>query len=123
MLSQVGDPTIIVNNAGVVQGKTILELNSQDVLQYVITKLQVALSSTIITRTFGVNTMAHFWLLKAFLPGLLKAGTGHIVTPRLYLSSTLVRLTHLQITMSSVMAFAGAARMSEFPGRLDLFAS
>lgn len=34
---------------------------------------------TVFTRTFGVNTMSHFHILKAFLPSLLKRKTGHVV--------------------------------------------
>lgn len=26
-----------------------------------------------------VNTLAHFWTLKAYLPGMIKAKTGHVV--------------------------------------------
>lgn len=33
----------------------------------------------IVLRTFGVNTLAHFWTLKAFLPGMIEQKTGHIV--------------------------------------------
>jgi hypothetical protein len=32
------------------------------------------------TRTFGVNTISHFWILQAFLPGLIAAGKGHVVS-------------------------------------------
>lgn len=30
-------------------------------------------------RTFSVNTLASFWTLKAFLPGMIKEKKGHIV--------------------------------------------
>ncbi|KAL0949263.1 hypothetical protein HGRIS_009341 [Hohenbuehelia grisea] len=76
---EIGDPTVIINNAGVVQGKPITELIPQDIEQ-----------------TFGVNTLAHFWTLKAFLPAMLEAKTGHI------------------ITMSSVMGLVGSARMTDY---------
>lgn len=33
-------------------------------------------------RTFGVNTMAHFYTLKAFLPEMIKQNAGHIVSLR-----------------------------------------
>lgn len=46
------------------------------------------------TSTFGSNTLAHFWVLKAFLPPMLRRGRGHIVT------------------MSSILAIVGAAQMS-----------
>lgn len=76
---EIGDPTIIVNNAGVVQGKLILDLTPEDVQQ-----------------TFGVNTLAHFWILKAFLPAMLEQKEGHIVT------------------MSSVMGITGTAQMTDY---------
>ncbi|OCF45009.1 hypothetical protein I317_01060 [Kwoniella heveanensis CBS 569] len=76
---EVGDPTIIVNNAGVVKGKLLLDLTEEDV-----------------QNTFGANTLAHFWVLKAFLPAMLRAGEGHIVT------------------MSSVLGLVGAAQMTDY---------
>lgn len=30
-------------------------------------------------RTFGVNVLGHFWILKAFLPHMLEEKSGHIV--------------------------------------------
>jgi len=74
-----GHPTILVNNAGVVQGKLITELSEADVQQ-----------------TFGVNTLAHFWTLKAFLPQMIKENAGHI------------------ISMSSVMGLVGAAQVADY---------
>ncbi|KAK6358659.1 hypothetical protein TWF730_007982 [Orbilia blumenaviensis] len=59
----VGNPTIIVNNAGVARGKTILEGSEKDV-----------------RFTFDVNILAHFWILKQFLPHIIKNNHGHIVT-------------------------------------------
>lgn len=32
------------------------------------------------SRTFGVNVLSHFWLIQAFLPGMIAAGRGHIVS-------------------------------------------
>jgi short-subunit dehydrogenase len=79
VLEEVGEPTILINNAGVVQGKLIVDLTEADVLQ-----------------TFGVNTFSHFWILKAFLPSLLKQKSGHIVT------------------VSSAMGLTGVAQMSDY---------
>jgi len=33
-----------------------------------------------IEQTFKVNSLAHFWTVKAFLPGMIAAKRGHIVT-------------------------------------------
>ncbi|OWZ26062.1 hypothetical protein C349_07099 [Cryptococcus neoformans var. grubii Br795] len=75
----VGDPTIIINNAGIVNGKLLLDLTEED-----------------ITSTFGSNTLAHFWVLKTFLPAMLRQGRGHIVT------------------MSSILGIVGAAQMTDY---------
>lgn len=42
---EIGDVNILVNNAGIVSGKKLLELDDSE-----------------IERTFKVNTMAHFWV-------------------------------------------------------------
>lgn len=54
---------IIINNAGIVVGKTLLEASDED-----------------IQRTFDVNTFALFWVVRAFLPGMIERNSGHIVT-------------------------------------------
>jgi len=76
---ELGHPTVLINNAGVVQGKLILDLTPEDVQQ-----------------TFGVNTLAHYWTLKAFLPEMVKQQSGHI------------------LTMSSVMGMVGSAQMTDY---------
>ncbi|WAQ93231.1 hypothetical protein PtA15_18A289 [Puccinia triticina] len=60
---EVGSPTIIFNNAGIVHGKPILELEPDE-----------------LKKTFGVNVFAHFYIYKAFLPDMIKRNSGHIVT-------------------------------------------
>jgi len=54
---------ILVNNAGIVSGKPLLDLSEEQ-----------------IRRTFDVNVISHFWTLQAFLPAMLDAQEGHIVT-------------------------------------------
>ena len=61
--SQVDQVDILINNAGIVTGKNILD--APDVM---------------IEKTFQVNILAHFWLVKSFLPGMLERNSGHIVT-------------------------------------------
>ena len=63
VLAQVGAVDVLVNNAGVVSGKPLLELSSSD-----------------IERTFRVNTLANYWTTKAFLPSMVERNRGHIVT-------------------------------------------
>lgn len=59
----VGDPEVLVNNAGVVSGARLLEIPEDK-----------------IRRTFEVNVLALFWVTRAFLPAMLAADRGHIVT-------------------------------------------
>lgn len=40
-----------------------------------------------LARTFSVNTLAHFWTIKAFLPDMTKAGHGHIVNMASFLGT------------------------------------
>ncbi|CAG5125646.1 unnamed protein product [Candidula unifasciata] len=74
--SEVGDVTILVNNAGVVYGKKLLELKDEQ-----------------IERTFGVNLLAHIWTTKQFLPSMLENNHGHIVN--IGSSCGLVGVSHL----------------------------
>jgi len=61
--NDVGKVDILINNAGIVSGKPFLEC-TDEVLQ----------------RTMAVNTLAHFWTVKTFLPEMIRANSGHIVT-------------------------------------------
>ncbi|XP_036437062.1 epidermal retinol dehydrogenase 2 [Colossoma macropomum] len=60
---EVGDVSILVNNAGVVTGK------------YAFTEAP----DNLVDRTLRVNTAAHFWTYKAFLPAMLQRNHGHLV--------------------------------------------
>ncbi|XP_067048232.1 epidermal retinol dehydrogenase 2-like isoform X2 [Acropora muricata] len=60
---QVGDVTMLINNAGIVSGKKFLETEDW-----------------MIQKTMEVNTMAHFWTTKAFLPSMMVKNYGHVVT-------------------------------------------
>jgi all-trans-retinol dehydrogenase (NAD+) len=59
----VGEPTILINNAGVARGKNILDASEKDV-----------------RFTFDVNTLAHYWMAKEFVPSMVRADHGMIVT-------------------------------------------
>jgi all-trans-retinol dehydrogenase (NAD+) len=63
VLDDWGPVDVLINNAGIVTGKPILESEDAE-----------------IRRTFDVNTLAHFWTVRAFLPAMLEQGGGHIVT-------------------------------------------
>ncbi|TRY99659.1 hypothetical protein DNTS_027985 [Danionella cerebrum] len=60
---EVGDTHLLINNAGVVSGRHLLECPDE-----------------LIERTMMVNCHAHFWTTKAFLPKMLELNHGHIVT-------------------------------------------
>lgn len=58
-----GPPTILVNNAGILKGKTVL-----------------AAAETDIRQTFELNTLAHYWLAREFLPDMVTRNHGMVVT-------------------------------------------
>jgi len=63
VLKNHGPVDLLVNNAGVVSGKSLLETPDDK-----------------IERTMAVNTLALFWTTKAFLPAMLQQKSGHVVT-------------------------------------------
>ncbi|MCX2740279.1 SDR family oxidoreductase [Pontibacter anaerobius] len=62
VLRQVGTPTILFNNAGIVVGKPFVEHTYQD-----------------IKRTLDVNILGVMAVTQALLPGMIARGSGHIV--------------------------------------------
>lgn len=54
-----GDVDILINNAGIVQGKEILDLNEK-----------------MASLSFKVNMECHLWLIKEFLPGMVEKNKG-----------------------------------------------
>jgi all-trans-retinol dehydrogenase (NAD+) len=60
---EAGPVDVLVNNAGVVSGKHLVDLTEADV-----------------RRTFEVNTLALYWVTQAFLPGMLRRDRGRVVT-------------------------------------------
>jgi len=61
--STIGQVDILINCAGIVTGKKFLEC-----------------SDDLIIKTFQINTLAHFWTVKAFIPSMIQRNLGHIVT-------------------------------------------
>ncbi|XP_062992335.1 estradiol 17-beta-dehydrogenase 11-like [Elgaria multicarinata webbii] len=59
----IGDVSILVNNAGVVATADLLSTQDKQ-----------------IQKTFEVNILAHHWTTKAFLPAMMENNHGHIVT-------------------------------------------
>jgi all-trans-retinol dehydrogenase (NAD+) len=60
---QLGGVDILVNNAGIVSGKPFLECSDSE-----------------IERSLAINLNAHIWTIRAFLPGMIERGAGHLVT-------------------------------------------
>ena len=63
VISEHGPIDILINNAGVVSGRPLLEISDAE-----------------IEMTFGVNALAPIWTTRAFLPAMIARGRGHIVT-------------------------------------------
>ncbi|GIC92543.1 SDR family oxidoreductase [Aspergillus udagawae] len=60
---KLGDPTVLVNNAGVGHDGTILEEPEAKIRQ-----------------TFEVNTISHFLMVREFLPSMIRQNHGHVIT-------------------------------------------
>jgi all-trans-retinol dehydrogenase (NAD+) len=58
-----GPVTILVNNAGIVSGKPILEISDQ-----------------MMKKTLEVNTLAHLYTIREFLPDMIRLNNGHVVS-------------------------------------------
>ncbi|KAK6472396.1 short-chain dehydrogenase/reductase 3-like [Huso huso] len=59
---RVGDVTILVNNAAVVHGKSLMDSDDDALL-----------------KSQHINTLGQFWTTKAFLPRMLELQNGHVV--------------------------------------------
>ncbi|XP_078664490.1 epidermal retinol dehydrogenase 2-like [Branchiostoma floridae x Branchiostoma belcheri] len=75
----VGHVTILVNNAGIVSGRKFLDC-PDDLIQ----------------KTMDINTNAHFWTTKAFLPHMVEKNHGHLVS------------------IASAAGFAGTAGLADY---------
>lgn len=74
-----GTPTILINNAAVVNGQSLINMSVEDIEQ-----------------SINVNLLSHFYTLKTFLPRMIAANSGTIVT------------------ISSVISTIGAASLSDY---------
>jgi len=90
-----GQVGLLVNNAGIVSGTKFLDTPDER-----------------IEKLMSVNAMAHFWTTKAFLPGMIERGEGHIVA--ISSAAGIVGVTGLADYCASKFAafgFAEAIRM------------
>ncbi|KFZ08787.1 hypothetical protein V502_09147 [Pseudogymnoascus sp. VKM F-4520 (FW-2644)] len=83
-----GDPTVLINNAGVGTNKTILDE----------TEAEMRL-------VFEVNTVAHFLLVKELIPAMIKRDHGHIVTVA-SMASFMVHAQNVDYACSKASALA-----------------
>ncbi|OXA59257.1 estradiol 17-beta-dehydrogenase 11 isoform X1 [Folsomia candida] len=60
---EVGDVTILWNNAGIARVKDLINSKPED-----------------LEKTVQINLISHFWTLRAFLPSMIQNNHGHIVT-------------------------------------------
>ena len=72
-----GFVSVLVNNAGVLYGKPILEMTDDNIIN-----------------TLNVNTLSNFWTIRAVLPEMLSANKGQIVT----ISSLCAKIPFVQMT-------------------------
>ncbi|KAF2866994.1 short chain dehydrogenase/reductase [Massariosphaeria phaeospora] len=63
IVENLGPPTILINNAGIVHSKSILESTAEEIEQ-----------------TFRTNTLSHWTTLRTILPHMLRESRGTIVT-------------------------------------------
>lgn len=62
VLNEVGDVSILVNNAGIMPQHEFLHHTENE-----------------IRKIFEINVIAHFWMFQAFLPKMIQNNRGHIV--------------------------------------------
>lgn len=84
-----GLPTVLINNAGVARGRTVLSATERD-----------------IRFTFDVNALAHFWTAREFLPDMVRRDHGMIVTVASFASwLTVPDMTDYGASKAAAMAF------------------
>ena len=84
----VGDVTIIINNAGIQKFKSFMECKEEDFIS-----------------VLRVNLFASYWMLKEFLPAMLRRNHGHIVS--IAGSAGLFGFCHMSDNCTSKFAIIG----------------
>ncbi|NXA54094.1 RDHE2 dehydrogenase, partial [Nothocercus julius] len=87
---EVGDVSILINNAGIVTGKRFIDC-----------------PDSLVEKTMEVNIMAHFWTYKAFLPAMMASNHGHLVS--IASSAGLIGVNRLADYCASKFAAVGFA--------------
>jgi NAD(P)-dependent dehydrogenase (short-subunit alcohol dehydrogenase family) len=97
-----GTPTIVMNNAGIVLGKRLWELEVRD-----------------IDRSLGVNLLGPFYILREFLPRMVALGRGTVVTVSSVIGVvSAARLTEYSAAKAGLIAMHTAltAELQPYPG-------
>lgn len=84
----VGDVTIIINNAGIQSFKSFMECKEEEFIS-----------------VLRVNLFASYWILKEFLPAMLSRNHGHVVS--IASSSGLFGFCHMSDNCTSKFALIG----------------
>ena len=91
----IGDVTIIVNNAGIQSFKSFIECKEEEFMS-----------------TMRVNLFASYWILKEFLPAMLSRNHGHVVS--VATSAGLFGFVHMSDNCTSKFAMIGMIRPTFF---------
>lgn len=87
--AKLGEPTVLVNNAGVGFGESILDASEEQ-----------------IRKTVDVNVVSHFFTVREFLPSMIKNNHGHVVTIASMASFvTIARNVDYSVSKAGVLAF------------------
>lgn len=83
------DTIVLINNAGVARGKSVLDATEKDV-----------------RFTFDVNTLAHYWTAKEFVPSMVAKNHGMIVTVASFAAYiTVPNMTDYGASKAAALAF------------------
>ena len=87
--STLGEPTVLINNAGILSGTTIL-----------------GSTESLTRKMFDINTLAHYWLANEFLPSMVERNHGMVVTVASQAGyMTLPNMTNYSGTKAAAVAF------------------
>ena len=87
--AELGDPTILVNNAGIGRTFSILDVPNE-----------------YLEKIFHINLISHWYTVKEFLPAMIAGKKGHIVSTASMASYTAVAgMVDYCVTKAGVMSF------------------